>query len=804
MWETIVRLILRNRAINLVIIALVTIFMAYKAKEVKLSYDMVLMLPEDDSIYVTYLDFKEKFGEDGGVIVIGTDDRRILELNNFNAWYDLNDEISKIEGIDTILSLARVYNLEKDERGNNLSLKSVINNKQDTQEELDSLLKIIYSLPFYNNLLFVNTDTSFSTLMAITLNSEILNTKERINLVDNLYNVVNNFAIKTGIEVHYSGMPYIRTRSVQKVSSEISLFIILAAIVLAIILYVFFRSFKAVLVSLLVVSISVIWVLGTIVLFNYEITILTGLIPPLIIVIGIPNCIFLINKYHQDYTNHKNKIKALSRVIQRIGNATLMTNATTASGFAAFILTRSSVLVEFGTIASINILGVFIISLFIIPIVFSYLNPPSTKHTKHLNNRIMKKTIGELVKYSIDHRKSVYFITLVFVAIFILGMSRIKTTGNVVDDIPHDDPTYLDLLFFEKYYKGVLPFEIVIDTKKENGIFLQNARTIYRIRQLEKELKKDSLFTKYFSRTISLTDAIRFTYQAHKGGKEKYFYKFPTPMELNNLKKYTSNFDEKQDNFKSFIDSNKQITRLSIQMANIGTNQIQVIKDSIQPILNDIFPPNEYNVTITGTSVVFLEGTNFLIKNLFISLGLAILLISAFMALMFTSLRMVIIYLIPNVIPLLCTAAIMGYVGIAIKPSTILVFSIAFGIAVDFSIHFLAKYRQELKLCNYNIRKSVIVALKESGISMIYTSIVLFFGFAIFTASSFGGTKALGILVSITLLFAVISNLTLLPSLLLSFERSISAKAYKEPLIQIYDEEEDIELDQLRIDEECR
>ena len=205
------------------------------------------------------------------------------------------------------------------------------------------------------------------------------------------------------------------------------------------------------------------------------------------------------------------------------------------------------------------------------------------------------------------------------------------------------------------------------------------------------------------------------------------------------------------------------------------------------------------NVSVTGSSVVFTRGTSHLVNNLFTSLALAILLISGFMALMFSSWRMVIMSLTPNVLPLVFTAAIMGFSDIPIKASTILVFSIAFGISVDNTIHFLAKYRQELTITGWDIKKSVILALKETGVSMLYTSVVLFFGFGIFTLSNFGGTQAMGVLVSLTLLVAVTSNLILLPSLLLGLDRLTTTKSFKEPLIHIYDEEEDIELDELEI-----
>jgi predicted RND superfamily exporter protein len=216
------------------------------------------------------------------------------------------------------------------------------------------------------------------------------------------------------------------------------------------------------------------------------------------------------------------------------------------------------------------------------------------------------------------------------------------------------------------------------------------------------------------------------------------------------------------------------------------------IEENLQTKINKVFPAENYSVIMTGKALVFQKGTTYLVKNLAISLSLAIFLIALFMAYMFRSLRMILVSLIPNVLPLVITAGLMGYLGVPIKPSTILVFSIAFGISVDDTIHFLAKYRQELKANNWRIKKSVYAALRETGVSMFYTSIVLFFGFSVFTISSFGGTVALGALVSATLLFAMLSNLLLLPSLLLSLERNIANKeVLKEPSINIIPEEDE-------------
>lgn len=545
---------------------------------------------------------------------------------------------------------------------------------------------------------------------------------------------------------------------------------------------------------MLVVSIGVVWSLGVLSLFDFEITLLTGLIPPLIIVIGIPNCIFLLNKYHREYKNHNNQIKALSRVIEKTGNAIFLTNTTTALGFATFISTKSAMLVEFGIVAAIDIFLVFILSIFLIPIIFSFLKPPKKRHTKHLENKIMGKVVDFIEVLVLNHRKKVYAVSILIFVFSLFGISKMTTTGNLIDDLPKNDPIVEDLKFFEKGFNGVMPFEVMIDTKEKNGVFADNAKTLYKIQKFQKEMAKYD----EFSKPLSIVEAIKFAYQSYKNGKPK-FYILPPASELNKLKTFVGN-DNEQGNFSSFIDSTNRYTRVSFQMADVGTKEMDELLNEIQPIIDDIFPKEDYDVYTTGTSVTFLRGTGYLIENLFTSLSLAIFLIAILMSILFSSVRMVVVSLIPNFLPLLTTAAIMGYLGVAIKPSTILIFSIAFGISVDDTIHFLSKYRQELKIHRLGIKKAAILALRETGFSMIYTSTILFFGFGVFTVSSFGGTVALGTLVSLTILFAVFADLVLLPSFLLSLDKALTTKAFrKEPLISVLDEEEDIDISKLKV-----
>lgn len=782
MFQFLVRVILRYRLANLIVIGLLAFLMIFKMTDVKLSYEMAQMLPENHPTQVAYKDFKEIFGEDGSVLFIGIRDQELFELEKFRAWYDLTWKMKSIDGVQEVVSIAHIFKIVKNDSLQRYDFDPVFTEFPDSKSELDSLKQLIYNLPFYDGLLF-NSETG-ATLMAITLDKEKLNTKGRLVLVDEIHQASKQFTAETGIETHLSGLPFIRTTIMNKVRAELKLFLILSMVIASVALFFFFKSFKAVIFPMLIVIITVGIALGMMVLFGYEITILTGILPPLLIIIGVENCIFLLNKFHHEYRAHGNKVKALSRMLHRVGNATFLTNLTTATGFAAFTLTGNKILVEFGIIAAINIMVVFLLTLILIPIFYSYLKPPGTRHIRHLDNKFTINLLEKIVYVVLNHRKKVYLIAGIAAVIGVIGITRLKTSGNVVDDIPHKDQMYQDLLFFEREFRGVLPFEIQIDTRKKRGV--TQLSTIKKIDQLQ-----DTLATyPEFSRPLSIAEVTKFLRQAFYNGNVA-MYGIPTSQEQNFILRYVPGMDAgRRTLMNSFMDHDMQVTRISVQMANIGTRDIHRIKDDLTPAIDEIFPPDQYDVTLTGTSIVFLKGTDYLVRNLLTSLIIAIVAITLMMTMLFTSFKMVTISMVPNLLPQILTAAMMGYLAISIKPSTILIFSIALGISVDNAIHFLSRYRMELKSTNWNIGRSVISALRETGFSMIYSSIVLFFGFAIFTLSTFGGTEAMGFLISFTLLIAVLSNLFVLPSLLLSLDRRVTTRNFEEPFIGIFEEDE--------------
>jgi len=813
MWEKIANTILRNRLVLIIALVITTAFMLYQTLNVQLAYDNPKFVPDDDEDMMAYQEFKKTFGDDGSVMVVGINNSQLRKLDFFNAWYDLTLDLDSTENIKQVLSIANLKELNKQvvldsfegqtyEKAS-LHAQNFIQEKPKTQAELDSILTKLKDLRFYEGLLF--KDSTDFTLMAVTLEKGILDTKARVPFVNGLETKITSVCASHDVDVHFSGLPFIRTKMSQMIREELVQFTLISMLLTSLILLFFFRSIPTLAFSLLTVVIGVIWCMGILVTLGFKITMFIGLLPPLIVVIGIANCIYLLNKYHEEYRTHENQIKSLQRVISKVGRAVLFTNLTTAVGFGVFILTGSSVLQEFGLTAFLAIMAVFLISIILIPVLFSYLPAPKERHTKHLDYKFLNNLITGLSNIVQNNRRAVYTVTIAVVTASIVGMALLKNVGYMVDDISKTDKMYLDLKFFEKNINGVMPFEIVVDTKKPEGI--SSVRTLLNIDLLERKLMEYP----EFSKPVSISQTMKFLNQAYYDGDPRR-YRPPSVLDLGSILSAVPKGETNESMINSLVNTDNSKARVSVQMADVGSVRIKELKEEVKLIADTIFnfrkntediftdsisdislidtaqnifdttyysykeisytpldSSRHTNLDITGTSIIFLKGNDYLISNLLMSLLIAFIIISLLMASIFKSMRMIVISIIPNLIPLLFTAGVMGFAGVNFKPSTVLVFSVAFGIAVDFSIHFLTKYKMELASSS-SIADAVAKVQKEISTSMIYTAVILFFGFIIFVFSDFGGTIALGLFTALTLFIALLSNLLLLPSLLLSYD----------------------------------
>ena len=790
-WELIARIVLRNKILMLSIVVAITALLTMQWKNIHFTYTEANLLPDDDVTNVEYQAFLKKFGEEGNLVIIGVKDNKLFTPAAYASWSKMMNSLKADKAVDLVISVNDLKKLQKNDSLQKFELVPFVDASKTADPIYLQKIKteLFTDLPFYEGLLF--NKRSGTIRSAVYLDKKIVNTLERKDFIlKKLVPAIDTFEKETGIDLRVSGMPYIRTMNAETIKGEIGIFIGASLLVTSLLFFFFFRSVRATLISMIIVIIGVMWSFGVLGLLHYEITVLTALVPSLIIVIGIPNCIFLTNKYHQEYKVHRNKAKALQRVTTKVGMATLMTNLTTAIGFATFVASNNQLLLEFGVVTSINIMALFFLSLIVIPIFHSYIPAPKDRHLKHLDRGSVKSFMDWILKTVKEDRFSIYVVAVVLLVISIIGIFQMRISGSLIEDMPKKAPFFKDIVFFENEFDGVMPLEIMIDTKRKKGVM--KLSTLKRMEEFEREINE----IPQLSKPISVVSLVKYSKQAYYNGNPQY-YELPTSQEQSFILSYAKNSvkGSKENLMKSYVDSTGQFARITTFMRDDNGDKMPLIEAEIRKEANLVFPPDQYNVTITGKALVFQKGTGYLLDNLLSSLVFAFFLTAVLIGFMFRSFKMILVSIIPNLLPLLLTAAIMGFMDIPLKPSTILVFGIAFGLSVDDTVRFLAQYREELKKNNWKIRKSVYATFNDAGLSMFYTSIVLFFGFSVFMLSSFGGTIALGGLVSVTLFFGMMSNLMLLPALVLTLNKTLANEQdFAEPMIDIIEpSDEEIE-----------
>lgn len=761
MWHFVSLQLIRYRLPLMAALLLLTAFMAYQATSAEMSYDFSSVAPPNDPEKIFLQKFKEQFGDDGNIIAVGVCDSTLYQAKHFEEFKVLSQKIKSVKGVSGVWGMPSVKIIEKDTAVKKFILRDLFPNVQLTQTALDSVLALLGKQKFYMGQL-VNPQNG-ATLLIVSVDKEYIYSEKRVALTHAIQQAAAEFDKISGIKTHIAGIPFIRSVIAEQVKNEMNIFLYLSALVTGAIMFLFFRSIRAVVFSLFMIGIVVIWVIGSLSLLGYKITLLSGLIPPVIVTIGITNAIYLLNKYHLEFAKCGDKEKAVLAVICKMGLATFLTNLTVAVSFLALLSTRISILREFGLVAGLNIIVLFIVSLIVIPTVLWWMPAPKPRHLKHLHFKIVGKIVSSIDVMVQRHRALIYSIALLFAFFSVYGILKLRSESYMVDDVPEGSVVKKDLHFFEKNFSGVMPLVIWVDCGKKRGLLdLKNLTAVDNF-----ETFLDSI--PHVSRPISLISLVKASKQAFYNGNPDR-YELPLAAEKGFILRYMKG--QNSGLLKSFVDSSLQQMRISMQMSDIGSLRLDsLLNKVIKPGIVRYFAGTAIKARPTGTVTLFIKGNKYLIDNLQESLWWAFGLISLSMAILFANLRIILIALIPNLLALMITGGLMGYFGIPLKASTALIFSISFGISVDNSIRFLAKYRQEQKANNFFVPRSVSESILETGKSIIYTSIVLFAGFIIFAFSNFGGTIALGVLTSITLGISMLTNLILLPALLMTFDR---------------------------------
>ncbi len=863
MWNKLANLILKNRFLILGIITLITVYFGYHAATgLKMENKYGIVLPKDSPTTQNYNTFKERFGEDGGTFVLAIQTDSLYTKDKFLKWKELGDSILQFNGVESVVSEATLFTIHNNKEQNKFEVRRIFSDINFQEKSIETIEKEIKNNPLYNKVLY--NDSSNASLMMIKIDERFLSDRVKSKVVLEIQKLAITYEKDFG-NFHFAGLPYLRVIIAKRIQSEMLIFVGLSMLITSILIYFFFRSFRAVLICMTVVGISVIWAMGTIATMGYGVSAMMALIPPLMIVIGIPNCIYLYNKYHQEYRHHGNRMKALTRVVSKTGIAMFLTNVTTALGFITFMFTSSEKFFEFGMISTLNIMLCYVVSLCLIPIFASFLKNPPERHLKHLDRKLAVGLLEKLVYLTAHKRSLIYIVTIIITAIAAFGMVKMNVTGNLTGDIPPKDPIVKDIKFIEDNFGGAIPFEVMIDYKEKGRLFGKN--TLNKVEEVQAMLASDELFAKSIS-IVDFTKVINMAYYDNNPDR----YTIISKRDRLRLSKYIENFNVTNSNstfsLKELVDTTNFILRVRTQMKDIGSyevaDEVAIIRNKIDSIMNpdkkdierlyakidageneyidsllenysnvynaltaEIAQKNSdlqfqfdndpekikayyskprfkdqlrksidqeyYGVILTGTSVVVSEGTKYLLWNLLSSILFAIISIAALMSMLFSSFKMVVISMIPNIIPMIITAGIMGWFNIPLKPSTLIIFSIALGITVDNTIHFLARYRQELQMKKWDLKECVAISIRETGLSIIYTSVILFFGFIVFVFSDFGGTQALGYLSALTYFVALFTNLIVLPALLLTLDRKLTTKSFEEPYFDAYSEEKDLD-----------
>ncbi len=764
MWKRISDIVYGNRWVLLLIVGVSTIFMGFQARKLTISYTFTNGIPTSNPVAQRFQKLQNLFGDDASNMVLGFHSADFYTPTFIEKFKKLEADLLQIEGLTSVTSIYNTSDIVASDSAGTKKLVSVP--FFSDQKTLDSSRAEVQKSRFYDGLLVKNSSSSF--LMLLGLDSLSANSELRNTLMSRIQEKADEFGESTNTKMHCSGLPFIRTTMSMMVQSEMGQFLFLSLLVTSLILIFLFRSVGIWFISILYIGVGIIWGLGIMVSLGYKITLLTALLAPLVVIISVPNIIYFINKYHSSYLESKDKNKSLRAMIEKIGIVTLFTNITTALGFGVFSLTTSQVLHEFGVVAGLTILVLFILAIILLPIFLSFLPAPNERQMKYMQNNWSRRLFKRIGKLILFYRRALYIFVGVTVVLALLAILRLNTVSYIVDDLPHDSRIYRDLMYFDEHFEGVMPLEIVVDAHKAHKV--TSLGTLKKMDRLSKYISDHP----YISKPISIVEGVKFARQAYYDG-EPSGYGLPNNLDISFFAPYLAGGgDENMKNITdNFVDTTHRYARLSFRMKDIGTHAMDSFIHQLEEKIGSIFDPEKFTVFPSGTSVTFLEGSKYIIESLKSSIGLAFIFIFGCIFYLFKNWRILLISIVVNIIPLIITAGVMGLVGIRVKPSTVLVFSIALGITVDMTIRFLVNFKQELEENpEANIRQSVLNTISEAGVSIIFTTFILAAGFGVFMFSSFAGTRALGILIPLTITNAMIANLTVLPALLMEVKKS--------------------------------
>lgn len=752
MWAHLAHWILDHRRAILLLVAAVTAVLGYWATKVTTDHNTGHFLSRESQTARDFSRASEVFGQSQTILYLVFEGADPYDPAFLQALDALVQDLSAYRGVEYVLSLTNVPFLLRDDK----DIVAQPLYRPDLPAEV--IRQRFDDQPFLRGLLLSNDGAT--PAMMVKIDTDFNNTPERVDLVDR----IEAAAMRLPGDVALAGFPYLRTQYAKRISRESPVFTLLAALISLLFLYLAFGAWRAVMLPTVIVVLGLAWTVGLMALFDHHLTIVSSMLPALLVIIGMANVIHLCTKFLDEFQARQDQRAALVETIRTVGLATFLTCLTTAIGFGVLMLSGSQLLSAFGLFAAIGIMLLYVLSITLTPIAFIRYRSPARRRSPLITHNNFERVFDRMASLTQQHGGAILAGAGVLLFFGLVGATRISSDIYAFSDFYEDDPLRQHLAVFEKQFGGIMPMEVIIEADRP-GQF-RSLTPLRRVEQLQRSLND----LESVGRSLAVTDLVKLANQAYFGGHPA-TYRLPSSYELPFLQTALKNFlDQKRAgdltrNLPLLIDSTFTMTRVYLGVPDLGTKRMNALADTVRARTLALFPEDHYHVFVTGNAIRVTRAGENLVRNLLVSLAVALVVISLLMALLFRSVRLMIISLVPNVIPLLVVGGTMGLAGIVLKPSTALIFSVAFGIAVDSSIHFLAKYRLNR---NEGLSKeeAVRATLRATGKAILLTSLALMGGFLVFTLSSFGGTVNMGGLTALTLGVAMVANLLLLPALL--------------------------------------
>lgn len=759
-------IILKHPKSILGIFLVVTLAAFYPALQIRTDFNLENFFPQDDPTIRDYQYLEEEFGRDDNVIMVGFKSDSLLSPAVLSDLQAITDSVSDIENVKDVRSILSAQQIKK--TGRRLTFDPYIDKKNVQSLVSDSLKSNLVNDPFTKGFL-INKNATV-TAFYLEIEGGKNNYSARDQIISDLSQILE--AYQNNYDFKISGIPYYRNQYVHYLNEEILFYISLSSVLIILLLWGLYRSITGIIIPMLIVWLTILFTLAVMQLTGGYFEIMTSTIAPILLCVGIADSIHMLSKYDDARLQGMDKRASIKEMLLTLGSATFLTSITTAIGFGTLMTSSIVPMKRFGIYTAAGVMIAFVITILFVP---SGLTVANIKNIfKDKSAGIFNFFSAFLEKLSRFNRRYYKPVTIwFFVACFALasGALFLKVNGKVFDELSEETQPIRDARFFSEELSPPFPMEFVINTQNENGItdpaFLKKLEDFTYYLNTFPEVQRVTSFNtllKEVHRTMAPEKAVLNSIPDN----DRLIAQYLLLLEVSNTE-----FLERVTDF------SYQKVRVAAQIKDAGSYRVTQIRDSLSTYLDNKFPDAE--VTITGSTILSADLNGKIVSSLFKSILLAFALISAIMAFLFKNIRMVFISLVPNILPLIMVAGIMGFTGIDIKSSTAVIFTIAFGIAVDDSIHYMARLRVEMKR-GRTLDEALNIATRKTGKAIVVTSLILLAGFGTLLTSVFSSTVNMGLLVCLTVFGALLADLLLLPSLFYWIRPEFSfAKAGSKP-----------------------